>query len=345
MKPSSFLLSLLALLGLALTTHSAAAQQLQGARWFFGERVGIDFTTGAPRFERGGQTQYFDATGSSVCDAAGRLQFYTDGWRVWNRRHQLMPNGVILPYPGYDKGLTTLTVPVQGKPWLYRVFQMASVSVADPRQITNRQSAAGAFGYFTVDMHRNGGRGDVVPDTGRAPLHIGISNALTAMIGPLGNTWVVAHASIGDAFYAWLVTEQGVEPPVVSHAGIAFDSAFAGTYPNGDRYGGADFNAISLKAAHSSELVVLTVNQRGLTQLFPFDVRTGTVGSLRQQILEDRVTGPFNPPLPPGIVYADTTVEAAALSTDLRYLYVNVWQPWLLRPGWRGVAYQYDLTA
>lgn len=325
------------LVGLALFARPAAAQQLQGSRWFFGERIGIDFTNGAPQFARGGQTTVAQVTGSSVCDAGGQLQFYTDGQRVWNRQHQVMPNGNIPAYPGYSSGYTTLTVPVPGQPKLYHVFTVSGLVSAG--QQSNRDAASSALGYFTVDMSRDQGMGDVMPDTARVPLLVGVADGLTVL-----GTRVAAHAAIGDIFYTWLVTSQGIAPPVISHAGIAFDSLYVASSPAGP-IGGADYRGITLKSTQTSSEIAMTLQQRGLIQLFPFDMNTGQVRPVRQQILEDRVTNPPYPGFPSGIAYADTTVEAVAYSPDLTRLYLNVYAPRLPRPGIRGLIYQYDLTA
>lgn len=328
---------------LTLGAQPATAQQLQGSRWFFGEHIGLDFTSGPPQFQTGGQTSIAEATGSSVCDAAGRLQFYTDGSSVWNRRHRLMPNGNVPPLPGYISGYTTLTMPAPDQPHLYYVFQVSTLPPNSTGYQTNREAASLAISYFTVDMTRNGGLGDVVPDTARTPLLVGVSNALTALDAlTTSSKWVVAHASIGDGFYAWHVTPQGIEPPVVSHAGIAFDSLNVAITPGGVPIVGPDYQTISLRASHRSDQLALGVRDRGLVQIFDFEPTTGVVGPLLQQIREDRVTGQV---LPPGVAFADTTVLEVAYSPDLLRLYVSVYAPRWPGPRFQGILYQYDLTA
>src|SRR5690554_4841990 len=79
--------------------HFIAPAQLEGANWYFGTYAGLDFTSGTP-------TPLFDGaliTGegcSSVSDNAGNLLFYTDGQLVYDRNHNLMPNGTgLLGHP------------------------------------------------------------------------------------------------------------------------------------------------------------------------------------------------------------------------------------------------------
>jgi hypothetical protein len=126
MKIFRFILLIAVAVGLAAPVR---AQQMQGAQWFFGQHIGIDFTSGPPRFSIGGQTTQYTSTGSSVCDAAGNLQFYTDGIFVWNRHHQRMPSGFIAALPGYTQGHTTLTIPRPLHPNEYYVRTYAKTMV------------------------------------------------------------------------------------------------------------------------------------------------------------------------------------------------------------------------
>src|SRR5687768_1932810 len=60
--------------------------------WFFGTNAGLDFNSGSPVAITGGMINTHEGC-ASVCDANGDLLFYSDGITVWNKNHQVMPNG------------------------------------------------------------------------------------------------------------------------------------------------------------------------------------------------------------------------------------------------------------
>lgn len=66
--------------------------QKQSAHWFFGYNAGLDFNSGAPVEEPGGQLQTFEGS-ASISDNDGNLLFYTDGITVFDRNHNVMLNG------------------------------------------------------------------------------------------------------------------------------------------------------------------------------------------------------------------------------------------------------------
>lgn len=70
-------------------------RQLESSYWYFGINSGLKFTENSsePVFDGRLQTTEGRAT---ISDSEGNLLFYTDGIYVYNRNHQLMPNGIVL---------------------------------------------------------------------------------------------------------------------------------------------------------------------------------------------------------------------------------------------------------
>lgn len=58
--------------------------------WYFGEFAGIDFNNGDPVARIDGQLNTWEGC-ASICDIFGEILFYTDGRKVYNRNHQVMP--------------------------------------------------------------------------------------------------------------------------------------------------------------------------------------------------------------------------------------------------------------
>src|SRR4051794_6120512 len=69
-----------------------ATSQPEAFHWYFGNHAGLDFSSGTAVAVNNG-AMVTDEGCSSISDAAGNLLFYTNGVNVYNKLHQLMPNG------------------------------------------------------------------------------------------------------------------------------------------------------------------------------------------------------------------------------------------------------------
>ena len=91
------------------------SQVKRAAHWYFGWQSGIDFSQGAPVWDTTGNMMTIEGS-SAISDTSGNLLFYTNGEKVWDRTHVIMPNGsglhgtqtsaqgvVIVPKPGNNK--------------------------------------------------------------------------------------------------------------------------------------------------------------------------------------------------------------------------------------------------
>ena len=63
--------------------------------WYFGDKAGLDFNSGNPVNLTDGAINTIEGC-ASISNPSGQLLFYTDGIKVWNRNHQIMPNGADL---------------------------------------------------------------------------------------------------------------------------------------------------------------------------------------------------------------------------------------------------------
>lgn len=230
---------------------SAQAQQ-EATTWYFGKQAGIAFTpTGVQALT---QTALNTEEGCSVIsDQNGNLLFYTDGITVWNRRHEAMPNGRnLLGDPSSTQSSVVIAAPdVPGK---YYVFTIAAT--------------AGSAGmrYSVVEMQRNNGWGDVVPDKKNIPLMTPVSEKMTAVKHRNGkDSWVITHGWNNAVFAAYLVSNQGVSStPVRSEVG----SIHEGDLLNTQGY---------LKANPDGSNLALALEASDVLELFDFDNATGKV--------------------------------------------------------------------
>ncbi|WP_426429687.1 T9SS type B sorting domain-containing protein [Winogradskyella sp. HB-48] len=167
--------------------------QEETTNWAFGNNAGLNFdlTTGnvTPII-----TSISTSEGcSTISDENGILQFYTDGRTVWNRNHQIMPNGnyfggtgllgdpsstssgVIVPHPTNNNLYYIFTVdePHHNNAWASpnqgpadqngNPLNFYEETFGDFQSVPNDDDGFNnGFNYSLVDMTLNGGFGDVV---------------------------------------------------------------------------------------------------------------------------------------------------------------------------------------
>jgi hypothetical protein len=76
----------------------ALVGQVESTHWYFGDSAAIKFVdTGVVALT---ESAMFSREGcATISDSSGNLLFYTTGFQVWNRDHELMPNGDSLFVP------------------------------------------------------------------------------------------------------------------------------------------------------------------------------------------------------------------------------------------------------
>ena len=203
-----------------LTTISMFSQN-ESAIWYFGYNAGLDFNTGDdPSVLLNGQLITKEGC-ATISDANGSLLFYTDGRTVWDRQHQVMPNGEGLL--GHSSSTeSALIIPKPGNSNSYYIF-----TIDKPSYFLTEDEPIDGVNYSEVDMTLNNGLGDVV-DT-QKNIHLityDVNNAtqseykssekITAVTHSDGSAvWVITH--FRNKFYAFLVDYTGVvDTPVVS---------------------------------------------------------------------------------------------------------------------------------
>ena len=173
--------------------------------WYFGDSAGLDFSNGSPVSLSGSKITTLEGS-ATISDANGNLLMYTDGSKVWDANHNIMPSGnglkgsfnssqsaIFLPRPG----------PLNSR---YYVFTVDNNNGPD------------GLRYSEVDMALNGGMGDVLGATKNTPLFSPASEKLAA-VRHANNVdfWVLAQDGNNADFLAYLVTSSGVSSiPVVS---------------------------------------------------------------------------------------------------------------------------------
>jgi len=249
MTPKKFIVFLL------INSCCFCYSQKQTDWWYFGTYAGMTFTSGTAVAVSDGTLTTSEGS-SAMSDATGNLLFYTDGKEVYTSTHTIMANGTGL-LGDISTTQSALIIAKPGDPNLYYIFTLP-------------EEGNGNFCYSVVDMSLAGGQGSVTVKN--TILKNGnVTEKLTAVRHCNGNDiWVMIHEFNSNAFYAYLVTNAGINPAVISNVG----------QPHNDVHGQMKFNNNGSKIACMRDSVIFAgnpYNGKGYLDLFNFDNTTGIV--------------------------------------------------------------------
>ncbi|WP_299535749.1 T9SS type B sorting domain-containing protein [Ulvibacterium sp.] len=235
----------------------AVHAQREAAIWYFGRNAGVDFNSGTPVALTDGALNTVEGC-ATVSDAGGNLLFYTDGTDVWNRNHQVMPNGTGL-LGNETSTQSAIVVPIPESPNRYYVLTVL------------QEAKSPGLNYSVLDMNLDGGLGDITAQK-NITLEMRVAEKLTAVQhANKRDIWVLAHRWDSDAFLAYLVTPTGINPvPVESNVGSMHATLFSSGY------------AGYMKVSPTGNKLVACILQLGVVELFDFDNATGRVSNALQ---------------------------------------------------------------
>src|SRR5687768_6513891 len=247
--PNFVLRQSLAVFAFLLIFSGGVFSQNQNNIWYFGNKAGLSFNTEppSPLFS---DLVTFEGT-ASIADPAGNLLFYTNGAFVWNREHDIMPNGFDLT-GGESSTQAALIVPLPGSCTEYYLFT------------TEDHYTNGGMAYSIVDMCLDDGKGDVIAGSKNILVHDHTAEKLTAVLHPNGkDIWIITHKMSSNEFLVYLLTEDGLNTsPVVS--------AIGSYYPDNGHIG-------PVKASHDGTKIVSTATFHNIAEMFDFNPDNGEV--------------------------------------------------------------------
>ena len=180
--------------------------------WYFGYYAGISFQNDTIESMTG---EMHSAEGcASVSDGCGLL-FYTDGDTVWNKNHEMMTNGFSIGgectgYAGTQSA--TQSAIILRKPNSDSLFYVFTTDCHEDELVNG-------FRYSIIDMSKQGGLGEV--ELKNNYLHGPVGEKVTAAYHEDEKSiWVITHEYGSNGFYAYLLSEYGLDTvPVVSYSG------------------------------------------------------------------------------------------------------------------------------
>ena len=236
-----------------IISNSAFCQQ--GNIWYFGENAGLDFNTTPPTALTNGQLNTIEGC-ASISDKNGNILFYTDGVKVYDRSHNLMPNGDgLMGDPSSTN--SAIIIPKPGNPNIYYIF------TADSKE----DNYVRGYRYSEVDMRLNTGMGDITAQK-NILLYAPSTERLTAVKHANGiDYWVITKGLNNDTFSVYKVDCSGINSnPVISNTGFVSADLFSGLG--------------CIKASPDGKKVGMTMNGFDTNgQLFDFDNTTGLLSN------------------------------------------------------------------
>jgi gliding motility-associated-like protein len=225
--------------------------------WYFGNQAGLDFNSTNPVVLTDGKMNT-DEGCATISNSSGDLLFYTDGVSVWNKNHQIMPNGTDL-LGGSSSTQSAIIVPNPANSDIYYLFTTSSANFST------------GIRYSEVDLTLNGGLGDVTVNKNIVLVAGEVSEKLTAVKNASGTGyWVMSHGYLTNSFLAYQVTASGVNvTPVVSTIGSFFDKY-------NSKFGYLKFSPDGSKLANTES----TTTFNGI-EIFDFDNSTGVLSNYR----------------------------------------------------------------
>ncbi len=192
--------------------------QKQGNIWHFGTGAGLDFNNSIPDTIYGGQTKgnpqipgdYLNSEGTAtISDSQGNMMFYSNGEKIWNKNHSVMPNGDSL-MGFYSSTTAAFIIPVPDSDSLLYLFTTHGLE----RNLQN------GLRYSMIDMCLDSGRGDIIPNQKNLPLLDSSGEKLAGCIHSNGfDYWLLAHKFNSKDFVAYHVSASGIVDTVTSSVG------------------------------------------------------------------------------------------------------------------------------
>ena len=224
-------------------------------QWYFGDYAGLDFNTGNPVVLNGNKMSQREGN-ATICDAEGQLILYSDGQKIWNKKHQVINNGyglmgnssstqssIFVPDPSNDNQLYIFTSDAMETTWNNKGLR-----------------------YNIVDYTADEGTGRVIKKN--QLLDASASEKITAIDIPFENAyWVIAHGWNVSEFLVYKLDETGLN---------LYKKFQTNMYDDDDRNNDVNRGAGYLKFNLQSGKLCAAAEGKGF-YLYDFDIFTGEI--------------------------------------------------------------------
>ncbi len=235
--------------------------------WYFLKNAGLDFSNYSPIADTNGAiNQWVGGWSSVMSDYYGNLLFYSDGYYVYNKNHQQMPNGFGLKGGSNINGIIhvggkNIIFPKPGVSTLFYNFQPTG-------HIYNGDTTAY---YSLIDMDADSGKGDVILKN--IPFMSSSSRKMGVVKHSNGECyWLILHKRHSNAFHAYSFCGNTYDSiiPVISNVGQLYVNNFRCL---GDIYISPDGRKLAVVSYRFNYLDSISL------ELFDFNTTTGIISN------------------------------------------------------------------
>lgn len=293
----------------------SSVAQNENDKWIFGGSVyptapaSLNFSSGNPVATTPSSSFYSLEPAATISDyTTGNLLFYSNSEAIYNKLHNIMPNGSGI----MGCGSSTQGALIIRKPCNANQYYLFTVDCIE-------NSLTAGLRYNIVDMTLAGGNGDVISGSKNISLWgIRVVEKLTATKHANGRDyWIVAHEWDSNNFLSFLLDSLGISTtPIISSIGAVHTSGNLSIL-SGEGIGNMCISPDGSRLAEVAGTGAMCANE-----IFNFNNATGAVTNL--------ISLPCN-----GLDYG------VAISPDNSKLYTTTWNSFPLS----GKIYQYDLTS
>ncbi len=219
--------------------------------WYFGDHVGIDFSSGNPVVIEDGSI-FAKAGCASICDDNGQLLFYTNGNKVWNKNHQLMAKGDTLK----GSQLVNQNSVIVPKPLCDSLYYLFTINDYDSLR---------GFNYSIINMNKENGLGKIVEK------NVEVTKNLLEKIAAIKHCnsldyWIITHG-YSNNFYVYQLDENGFNTDTIKSK--------TGSSPK------ADIGYLKVSPA-GNKIIMPINNDTVLAEIFDFNTKTGKISNPTQ---------------------------------------------------------------
>ena len=277
-----------------MLVNQTSFAQKEAAVWYFGNFAGIDFNSGSPLSITSGKL-FTNEGCTSISDNNGNILFYTDGSLVYNKQHQVMPNGYgLLGHRSSTQ--SAIIIPKPKNKFQYYIFTVDEPNPknTDDTTLNDEDPPNNGLNYSLVDTRLDNGNGDIVTSEKNIALitynvndpeevKYKCSEKITAVQHGDGESyWVITHFK--NNFYAFKISASGViKKPVKSTTNLV---PTGGYIANAVGYLKASPNGKKIAIANSSIKNTNETGPKGEIKrdtgnviLYDFDSTTGQINN------------------------------------------------------------------
>jgi gliding motility-associated-like protein len=283
------------LLFISLLFAIPASAQKEAAIWYFGYGAGLDFNSGSPVTLTNGKL-FTNEGCATISDKNGNLLFYTDGSMVYDKSHQIMPNGTgLLGHRSSTQ--SAIIVPKPKDPNLYYIITVDEPNPlnVDANPSNDEDAPNSGLNYSIVDLRLNNGLGDIVSTEKNVHLitydvndpedvKFKCSEKITAVQHSDGiSFWVITHFK--NTFYSFKISTTGLDKTPVKTV-TSQNMPLGGYNTNAIGYLKASPNGKKIAIANMATKPTNDFNPNGTLKrntgnvyIYNFDTSSGTLNS------------------------------------------------------------------